>query len=237
MLSTLHIENIAVIEAVDIDFAPGFNVLTGETGAGKSIVIDAISAILGERTYRDVIRTGAQKAFVSAVFADVPELAWFAENHVPWEPELLVQRELTADGRNVCRVNGQPVSVSLLRRLGTQLINIHGQHDAQLLFDEENHLRYLDLFARNDAELEAYRGAYEALLQVRREIERLSLDEGEKLRRHTVADGVSQLLTVGDGKLSDAEYREIRDTAARAIEAAEELISQGIDSAMNKFNR
>ena len=183
MLSTLHIENIAVIEAVDIDFAPGFNVLTGETGAGKSIVIDAISAILGERTYRDVIRTGASKAFVSAVFSDVPRLDWFEENHVPYDPELLVQRELSVDGRNVCRVNGQPVSVSLLHALGMQLINIHGQHDSQQLFDEENHLRYLDLFARNEREMDAYRSAYADLTTVRREIERLSIDEGEKLRR------------------------------------------------------
>ena len=183
MLSTLHIENIAVIEAVDIDFAPGFNVLTGETGAGKSIVIDAISAILGERTYRDVIRTGASKAFVSAVFSDVPRLDWFEENHVPYDPELLVQRELSVDGRNVCRVNGQPVSVSLLHALGMQLINIHGQHDSQQLFDEENHLRYLDLFARNEREMDAYRSAYAELTTVRREIERLSIDEGEKLRR------------------------------------------------------
>ncbi|MBR4131450.1 MAG: AAA family ATPase, partial [Oscillospiraceae bacterium] len=231
MLSTLHIENIAVIEAVDIDFAPGFNVLTGETGAGKSIVIDAISAILGERTYRDVIRTGAQKAFVSAVFADVPELAWFAENHVPWEPELLVQRELTADGRNVCRVNGQPVSVSLLRRLGTQLINIHGQHDAQLLFDEENHLRYLDLFARNDAELEAYRGAYEALLQVRREIERLSLDEGEKLRRtemlrHQIDEIDRAALKPGEDEALEARRKLLQNA---------EKFSQSLQSALRSL--
>ena len=209
MLSTLHIENIAVIEAVDIDFTPGFNVLTGETGAGKSIVIDAISAILGERTYRDVIRTGANKAFVSAVFSDVPQLDWFAENHVPWEPELLVQRELTADGRNVCRVNGQPVSVAILRRLGAQLINIHGQHDSQQLFDEENHLRYLDLFARNEAEQEAYRGAYEALQKVRREIERLSLDEGEKLRR-------TEMLRHQIGEIDRAELKHGEDEALEA---------------------
>ncbi len=183
MLSSLHIENIAVIESADIVFAPGFNVLTGETGAGKSIVIDAISAILGERTYRDVIRTGASKAFVSAVFQDVPEADWFTDNHVPYEPELLVQRELSADGRNICRVNGQAVSVAVLRRLGEQLINIHGQHDSQQLFDEDNHLRYLDLFARNEGEMQQYRAAYDTLMLVRREIERLSIDEGEKLRR------------------------------------------------------
>ena len=136
MLRTLQIENIAVIERAEIQFDRGFNVLTGETGAGKSIVIDAISAIAGERTYREVIRTGAEKAYVSGVFTQVPELSWFADNGVPYDPETLLQRELFADGRNVCRVNGRTVNVALLRELGRQLINIHGQHDAQQLFDE-----------------------------------------------------------------------------------------------------
>ena len=122
MLSTLHIENIAVIEQAEISFDRGFNVLTGETGAGKSIVIDAISAILGERASREMIRTGAQKAFVSAIFTGVPELPWFAENQVPYEPELGISREIFADGKNSCRVGGKPVTVSTLRRLGVQLI-------------------------------------------------------------------------------------------------------------------
>ena len=209
MLSSLHIENIAVIESVDIDFAPGFNVLTGETGAGKSIVIDAISAILGERTYRDVIRTGASKAFVSAVFDGVPELGWFEENHVDYAPDLMVQRELSADGRNICRVNGRTVSVAVLRALGAQLINIHGQHDSQQLFDEENHLRYLDLFARNGAEYEAYTGSYQALTAVRRQIERLSLDEGEKLRR-------TEMLRHQIGEIDRAELKSGEDEALEA---------------------
>ena len=110
MLSTLHIENIAVIEQAEISFDRGFNVLTGETGAGKSIVIDAISAILGERASREMIRTGAQKAFVSAIFTGVPELPWFVENQVPYEPELGISREIFADGKNSCRVGGKPVT-------------------------------------------------------------------------------------------------------------------------------
>ena len=134
MLSVLHIENIAVIEQADIVFDAGFNVLTGETGAGKSIVIDSISAILGERAYRDVIRTGCGKAFVSAVFTGIGSLAWFEENQIEYDPEeLLIQREIFLDGKNVCRVNGRPVSVAQLKRLGLQLINIHGQHDSQQL--------------------------------------------------------------------------------------------------------
>lgn len=183
MLSVLHIENIAVIEQAEILFEGGFNVLTGETGAGKSIVIDAISAILGERTYRDVIRTGANRAFVSAIFTNIPQYDWFSENQVEFDPqELQVQREIYADGRNVCRVNGRPVSVASLKKLGGRLINIHGQHDSQQLFDEENHLTYLDAFARDEQDFEAYQQAFSAMQSVQREIQKLSMDESEKLR-------------------------------------------------------
>lgn len=183
MLNLLHIENIAVIESADIVFDKGFNVLTGETGAGKSIVIDAISAIAGERTYREVIRTGADKASVSATFSDTPRLAWFEENGVDHDPETLIQREIFADGRNLCRVNGKPVNVALLRSLGRQLINIHGQHDAQQLFDERYHLQFLDLYAEDEAEMRDYQQAFGELQRVRSELERLNMDEGEKQRR------------------------------------------------------
>ena len=183
MLSLLHIENIAVIECADISFNGGFNVLTGETGAGKSIVIDAISAMLGERAYRDMIRTGADKASVRAVFTDVPQLDWFSENAVEYDPETIIQREVFLDGKNICRVNGTLVTVSILRKLGVQLINIHGQHDSAALFDENNHLQYLDAFAENDALQTDYQEKYAAVLALRNEMQSLSMDEGEKLRR------------------------------------------------------
>lgn len=184
MLDLLHIENIAVIEQADITFRPGFNALTGETGAGKSIVIDAISAILGQRAYRDAIRTGSNEARISAVFRDVPEYAWFQENGVPFEPgELLIQREIYADGKNVCRVNGQPVTVSLLRGLGQQLIQIHGQHDSTQLFDENNHLTMLDAFAEHEPLMAAYLQAYLEMDTLRKRIRALTMDEAEKLRR------------------------------------------------------
>ena len=183
MLNLLHIENIAVIECADITFDKGFNILTGETGAGKSIVIDAISAVLGERAYRDMIRTGENKASVRAVFTNVPNLAWFEENGVEYDPEVMIHREVYLDGRNVCRVNGTPVTVSILRKLGIQLINIHGQHDSASLFDEENHLAFLDAFADNGALQTDYSEKYLAVSQLRREIERMTMDEGEKLRR------------------------------------------------------
>ena len=183
MLSLLHIENIAVIECADISFDKGFNVLTGETGAGKSIVIDAISAILGERAYRDMIRTGTDKASVRAVFTNVPQLEWFAENGVDYDPETIIQREVYLDGKNVCRVNGCLVTVSILRKLGMLLIDIHGQHDSASLFDEVNHLKFLDAFADNGNLLEDYAQKYDALRKIQDEIERMTMDEGEKLRR------------------------------------------------------
>ena len=146
MLSLLHIENIAVIESADIQFDKGFNALTGETGAGKSIVVDAIGAIIGERTSRDLIRTGARSALVNAVFTGLPPLAWFQENGGGPDEDgnLLIQREIQPDGKNVCRLNGRLITVAQLRQLGRQLLNIHGQHDGQQLLDERCHLEYLD---------------------------------------------------------------------------------------------
>ena len=183
MLNLLHIENIAVIECADITFDAGFNILTGETGAGKSIVIDAISAILGERAYRDMIRTGTNKASVRGVFTNVPEFPWFADNGVEYDPETIIQREVYLDGKNVCRVNGTLVTVSILRKLGIQLINIHGQHDSASLFDENNHLQFLDAFAENQPLIDDYAEKYQAVVKLRREIDRLQMDESEKLRR------------------------------------------------------
>ena len=221
MLSVLHIENIAVIEQAEILFGGGFNVLTGETGAGKSIVIDAISAILGERTYRDVIRTGASRAFVSAIFTRIPQSDWFAENQVEFDPqELQVQREIYADGRNVCRVNGRPVSVAALKKLGGRLINIHGQHDSQQLFDEENHLTYLDAFARDEQELEAYQQAFSAMQAVQREIQKLSMDESEKLR---LVETLSyQIAEIRAANLVSGEEEQLRERR-KVLQNAEKL--------------
>lgn len=230
MLSVLHIENIAVIEQADITFDAGFNVLTGETGAGKSIVIDAISAILGERAYRDVIRTGCDKAFVSAVFTGIGPLDWFTENQVEYQPEeLLIQREIWLDGKNVCRVNGRPVTVALLRKLGIQLINIHGQHDSQQLFDEANHLRYLDLFAKNEAELAAYTAAFETVQQTRAEIRRLSMDESEKLRR--VETLRYQIEEIEGAKLKPGEDEQL-EALRKRLQNSEKMKS-GLCAAVN----
>lgn len=212
MLRLLHIENIAVIEQADILFEDGFNVMTGETGAGKSIVIDAISAILGERAYRDMIRTGMNKASVRAVFDRVPKLDWFSENDIPYEDEITVQREIFLDGKNLCKVNGLPVSVSVLKKLGLQFINIHGQHDSAALFDENYHLSFLDAYACNEQLLEEYGEKYRAMQSLKHEIEHLSMDEGEKLRRMETLkyqiDEISRAeLTIGEDEALESKRK------------------------------
>ena len=185
MLLLLHIENIAVIEEADIQFQPGFNALTGETGAGKSIVIDAMGAVLGGRTSRDLIRTGTDKAFVSAEFSDVPEgLPALSQNGIELEDgTLLLQRELYADGKNLCRINNRPVTVAQLREVGSMLLNIHGQHDGQQLLDEEQHGAYLDRFGKTDLQLGSYRKKYADMHALQEQIRTLQMDEAERARR------------------------------------------------------
>ena len=186
MLELLHIENIAVIEEADIQFHPGFNALTGETGAGKSIVIDAMGAVLGERTSRELIRTGAEKAFVSAEFSHVPaELPGLEETGIAPDEDgnLLLQREIGGDGKNACRANGRPITVAQLRRIGAELLNIHGQHDGQQLLDEEQHGTYLDRFGKTEKTLSAYQKEYSAMTELKAQIKALKMDEAEKARR------------------------------------------------------
>ena len=227
MLSLLHIENIAVIELAEISFDQGFNVLTGETGAGKSIVIDAISAILGQRAYRDMIRTGASKASVRAVFTDVPRLSWFEENGVDYDPETMIQRDIYLDGKNVCRVNGVPVTVSILHKLGVQLINIHGQHDSATLFDEENHLTILDAFADNQNLLADYAEKYAAVVSLRKEIDSKTMDESEKLRRmETLRYQIEEITKAGLQSGEDEALEERR----KLLQNAEKL-SDGLEEA------
>ena len=228
MLKLLHIENIAVIESADISFGTGFNVLTGETGAGKSIVIDAISAILGERAYRDMIRTGEEKASVRAVFSQVAPLDWFNENGVPYDPETVIQRDIFLDGKNVCRVNGTLVSVTMLRKLGIQLMNIHGQHDSASLFDEENHLIFLDDFSSNQALREAYQEKYQAVAALRREIQRMTMDEGEKLRRMETLQ--YQIAEIEKAELEPGEDEALEERR-KLLQNAERL-SKGMDEAV-----
>ena len=231
MLSLLHIENIAVIECAQIAFDKGFNVLTGETGAGKSIVIDAISAILGQRAYRDMIRTGTNKASVRAVFTDVPEFSWFEEFGVPYDPETIIQREVYLDGKNICRVNGTLVTVSILHKLGLQLINIHGQHDSASLFDENNHLTYLDAYSENEELRQQYALAYEQVADLRHQIERMTMDEGEKLRRMETLR--YQIDEITKAELSAGEDDEL-ESRRKLLQNAEKL-SDGINAAVENL--
>lgn len=186
MLSQLFIKNIAVIESASVDFENGFNVFTGETGAGKSILIDAINAVLGGRTSRDLVRTGESKAFVSAVFSDISpkvkttlaELGYDAD-----EDELMISREISSEGKNVCKINARPATVSALKQLSGALIDVHGQHDSIILQNPELHIGYIDAFGDTGAEILAYRESYKALKETERAIKKISMDDSDKEAR------------------------------------------------------
>ena len=228
MLSLLHIENIAVIQSADISFGGGFNVLTGETGAGKSIVIDAIGAVLGERTSRDLVRTGTKRARVTAVFCSLPQLPCFEESGVfPDENgELILEREIQADGKNVCRAGGRPITVGQLKAVGRQLLNIHGQHDGQQLLDERCHLEYLDRFGGDGPEQEEFRARYASMQGLRRALDGLQMDEAEKARRmDTLAYQIGELERAGLREGEDealAARRELLRNAGKLMDAVEE---------------
>ncbi len=186
MLKSINIENIAIIEKCNIDFCHGFNVLTGETGAGKSIVIDSINAVTGQRTSKELVRSGCDKASVSAVFEDVSVSAKqkLSEYGVECDDDsVMLVRTINADGRSVCKINGVSVNVAVLREVGKQLVNIHGQHDNQALLDPENHLGFIDSFGKYDNVIADYRECYSELRAVRKKLKSLSTDEDEKLRK------------------------------------------------------
>ena len=186
MLSELYIKNLAVIEKTNIRFEPGLNVFTGETGAGKSIVIDAINAILGQRTSKDIVRTGEDKAVINAVFTELGADVLKTLDDYGYEAEdgtLMIQREISADGKSSARICGSPVTASVLREIGSHLINIHGQHDNQVLLQPEKHLDILDAFGSVEAEKEADYASYRKLVQLKKEISQIDTDESEKERK------------------------------------------------------
>lgn len=185
MLSNLQIENIAVIKSASIDFENGFNVMTGETGAGKSIVIDSLNAILGERTSRELIRSGADSASVCAEFQNVGDNVKNELEKLGIEKDdtLIVSRKLTPDGKNVCRINGMPATVSMLKALGVQLVNIHGQLDNQSLLSPETHCSFIDKLAGNGRELNEFKELYSLYIKKENELKSLNTDENEKNRR------------------------------------------------------
>ncbi len=186
MLQSLYIENLAVIEKACIDFSTGFTVFTGETGAGKSIVIDAINACLGQRASREIVRTGAEKSSILAIFVDVPQaiLDLLRENgYEPEGGELSIAREIYADGRSTAKICGRPATVSFLKEVGTGLVNIHGQHDNQILLNPDQHLSIIDDYGELGGEIAAYREEYRVLRDDIRALRALTMDEEDKRRR------------------------------------------------------
>lgn len=222
MLKTLEIENIAVIEKASVDFSSGLNVLTGETGAGKSIVVDSINAILGERTTRELVRHGADYAAVSALFENVNETVCEALKEMGFEADedgsILLYRKISAQGKSSCRINGMPCTVSILKNIGSLLVNIHGQHDSQSLLNPELHYRYIDLLADDKNVFSDYRSAFREFMAVRRQLKTLNQDEDAKerqlellnyqideLEKAEVQPGERDRLTARRNEISDIE--------------------------------
>jgi DNA repair protein RecN (Recombination protein N) len=250
MLSLLHIENIAIIEQADIVLQPGFTVLTGETGAGKSIIIDSIGAILGQRTSRELIRNGAKKGFVSAVFEDIPPALKHQLEELGLDTEedgtVRIQRELSAEGRSVCRVNMRPVSASVLKTLSPYLINIHGQHDGQKLMQEEYHIDFLDSFFEAEPLLEQFRPMYAKLHTLRskiRELEKSGQQREQRIDmlRYQMEEIAAAELKAGEEE-SLTERRQFFENAgqlAYSLQAASKLLSgnEEDDGAMDLLSR
>ena len=241
MLNELHIENIAVIEKADIAFSRGLNVLTGETGAGKSIIIDSIGAVLGGRTSRELVRRGADHGIVTAVFDGDCAADWLRENGIDCEDELILQRRIGSDGKSSCRVCGFPVSAAQLRDLGALLVDIHGQNDGRLLMDERLHLRYLDSFGVPDEAIRTYRSAFEAYKSILASIDELSMDEVEKERlsdslRYQIDELERAALRSGE-KESLVSRRDLLRNAEKLTEAIDQALRslvEGEDSAVSQ---
>ena len=236
MLNNLYIENIAVIEKTNINFTEGLNILTGETGAGKSIVIDSINAILGNRTSRDLIRNGADSAFVSAEFIDLSSSALDALVEFGFSPEedgsVLVQRELTLSGKGKCRVNGRPTTVSVLRGLGEYLIDIHGQHASYELMSPELHITYIDKLGDLEDDIEAYRSAYKEYSRLRSELNKASVGESERNRKMDLLRYQVEELEQADFYVG--EYEEL--TERKQIIENKEKIASALNMAHEYLN-
>ena len=228
MLNELHIENIAVIERADISFERGLNILTGETGAGKSIVIDAIGAVLGERVSRELVRRGAEKGMVTAIFNVDGCENWLRDNEIDAEDELIIQRRISADGKSGCRICGTPVTTAQLKELAAQLVDIHGQNDGRQLMDEHRHREYLDRFGTDPESFEAYRNCYKQYNDIKKELNALQMDEIEKER---LSDSLRyQIEELERAELKAGEYDSIctrRDLLRNA-----EKLSEALDNAI-----
>jgi len=212
MLSQLYIENLAVIEKANIDFTGDLNVFTGETGAGKSILINGINAILGQRMTKDIVRTGTDKAVISAVFTNVPkdcEMLLSQSGLTAEEGQLFLEREIRSDGGSIARINNRPVNISLLKQVGEMLVNIHGQHDNQILLSPDRHIDILDSYAESDAMLADYQDSFHSLQKIAKQINALKTDANQKQFR------ISQLYEI----VSEIENLNIKDGEDEQIKA------------------
>ena len=228
MLNELHIENIAVIERADIRFERGLNVLTGETGAGKSIVIDAIGAVLGDRVSRELVRRGAEKALVTAVFGVEGVEPWLLENDIDADQELILQRRILADGKSSSRVCGVPVTASQLKDLASLLVDVHGQNDGRQLMDERRHREYLDRFGVSESAIKDYQAEFEKYRAMQKELKQLDVDEVEKERlseslRYQIAELERAELKPGE-KEGLVSRRDLLRNSEKLTEALDEAI-------------
>ncbi len=212
MLKELFIKNIAVIKQTDICFSEGLNVFTGETGAGKSIIIDSINAVLGQRVSRDLVRTGETRAQITAVFSGLSTTTLELLDQMGYEAdegELMISREISVDGKGTCRLCGRPIGVTMLREIGNTLINIHGQHDSQYLLNKEKHIDFLDSFAQLDTLYDRYRDCFSRLIAMRRELNSLNVDEAEKARQIDLLE--YQINEIEQAELVPGEEEELAD--------------------------
>lgn len=229
MLKTLDIENIAVIEKAQIEFSAGFNVLTGETGAGKSIVVDSINAILGERTSRELVRNGADFAFVSALFTDINDTVKDKLSELGYIPEddnsLLLTRRISSDGKSACKINGRPATVSVLREVGDTLVNIHGQHDSQSLLNPDCHYKFIDMLSGGSELIENYKSAFSEFIHIRRRLKQLTA-QAEK------NDNNTELL---DFQINELENADIKAGETEKLTARKKILDNA-DGALEVYN-
>ena len=235
MLRTLDIENIAVIEKASVDFSPGLNVLTGETGAGKSIVIDSINAILGERTSKELVRHGCDNAYVSAYFDDIPESVSKKLAEIGYELDdnaLLLSRKISANGKSACKINGKSATVSMLKEVGTLLVNIHGQHDSQALLNPDYQYQYIDMMFSDNSIFQAYKASFKDLITARRKLKALAMSESDKDKELELLDYQIKELEDADIKIGEREELNQR----RALISTAEAITNALNLSLQTIN-
>lgn len=236
MLKTLSIENIAVIEKAEIEFSNGFNVLTGETGAGKSIVVDSINAILGERTSKELVRAGSENALVTAYFEDISKEVEQKLNEfdLPCDDDgaLVLSRKISAQGKSTCRINGSVCTVSMLKEVGNLLVNIHGQHDSQTLLNADYHYKFVDMYGSLDGVLDEYKQSFKQLLSVRKQLKALTMDADERDRQIEFLD--YQIKELSDAEIKVGEWDELKKRKNLILNSQNLL--QSLNSALSAFN-